>query len=243
MIHRRRFTTLVALAALLTLLCSCATDEPEDDSSSDACVAAAAHLEDCFGQQAAALFPAEGCDPLSASRVVGLSCDALANSVLDGKADGIVDDAIQQAIWEAIREAIEAAMTQVIDAVMQQLGANLDDYAFYVVLHEAESQAEAEQMAADLGTVLADDVSMSPLVYEQSGTYYVLHGPCPVDLRSALAELIADVIVTHREVLQILGGRITEEPSGDGSTTINISLTFGLLPGSLSLPATLGCGS
>ena len=234
---------LAGLAALLALVCSCGAGDSSEDASSEVCVAASAHVEDCFGPQAADLFPATGCDEYSASRVVELGCDVLANSVVDGKADGLVDQAIQEAIWEAVRQAIEAAMTQIIDGVMQSLGASLDEYAFYVVFHEADSEAAAQQMAAELGAVLADDPDMSPVVYEQSGTYYVLHGPCPVQLQSALADLIADVIVTHRQIVTILGGTVTEEPDEDGSSTISISLSFGLLPGALSLPATLGCGS
>jgi hypothetical protein len=239
----RSLVRLAALASLLALAGSCGTADSDEQSSSEVCVAASAHMEGCFGPQAAELFPVAGCDEYSASRVVELGCDALANSVVEGKADGLVDQAVQEAIWEAVRQAIEAAMTQVIDGVMETLGASLDDYAFYVVFHEADSEAAAQQMAADLGAVLADDPTMSPVVYEQGGTYYVLHGPCPVELQSGLANLIADVIVTHRQIVRVLGGTVTEESAEDGSSTISISLSFGLLPGALSLPATLGCGS
>lgn len=69
----------------------------------------------------------------------------------------------------------------------------------------------------------------------------MLQGPCPVELQDGLAEIIADVIVSHREVVQILGGKVTEEPNDDGTTSIGITLSFGLLPGDPSLPATLGC--
>jgi hypothetical protein len=227
---------------IAALLCSCGAGD--DEGSSDVCTAASAHMEACFGAQAAELFPAEGCDEYSASRVVDLSCDALANSVIDGKADGIIDDVVQEAVWEAVRQAIEAAMNQVISAVMQSLGAdNLDDYAFYVIFHDADTQAAAQEMADDLSAVLADRPTFAPLVHEQNGRYYVLHGPCPVNLQSALAELIADVIVTHREIVTLLGGTVTEEPDADGSTTISISLSLSLLPGTISLPASLGCGS
>lgn len=235
---KRHHLTLLALAlAAITGLWACGPAESAGDPDAELCAAADVQMQQCFGATAAGVF-ADGCDLATASRVVDLECEALASMFLDGKADDILGEAVKDAIWTAIREGVKVAMEQVIAAVVEAVGGNLDDFAFYLVFHEAADADAAQQMATAIGDILADEPAVSPLVYELSGSWYVLHGPCPLDLRSDVAGLIATIIVDHPELVQLLGGSVTQNGTG---TEVDISLPLAILPGPLTLPAELGC--
>ena len=52
----RKLAWLVGIATLLALASAFGSDEPGDEGASDLCAEAAAHLDDCFGPQAADAF-------------------------------------------------------------------------------------------------------------------------------------------------------------------------------------------
>jgi hypothetical protein len=147
---------------------------------------------------------------------------------------------VKDAIWAAIREAIRVGLEQALEVLSASLGGNLDDYAVYLVLFTAESSAEADQMATSLATMLANEPAFQPLVHMWEFDYLVLHGPCPLDLTQDVPGMIADIIVKYPQLVEALGGTVSQQSTETG-TTINISLPLTFLPAPLSLPGELGC--
>lgn len=220
-------------AAILLTACGGAEDTICDDT--------AAHLRSCFGAQAGSSY---ACNPDTAARLLSLDCKGLSQAVLGGKADEVgVEEAVREAIRQAIREAVMQAMKQVWDQVVSSLPPGISDRALYLQLYKSSSESKAQSRASDLAAALSADPDFQPTVVKTGWlSYAVLHGPCPLDPGSDLPRKIADLVMTHPELIKALGGEIQTEPSEEGAQ-VQISLPLTLLSFDKDAPADMGCST
>ena len=228
---RRALLSLTA-ATLLTA-CGGAEETICDDT--------AAHLQACFGAQAASSY---SCNPDTAARLLSLDCKGLSQAVLGGKADEMgVEEAVREAIRQAIREAVMQAMTQVWDQVLSSLPLGISDRALYLQLYTSSSESKAQSRASELAAALSGDPDFQPTVVKKGWfSYAVLHGPCPLDPGSDLPRKIADLVMTHPDLIKALGGEIQTDPSEEGAQ-VHISLPLTLLSYDKETAADLGCST
>jgi len=214
------------------------------------CAEVTEHLESCFGPSAAGAFGSRTCSPERARRLLGLDCNALSELMLSGDRETFsggtedpgVEREVREAIREAIREAVTTGLSEAWSQVLSALGLGLSDRRIYLLLAQTSSKAAAESRAAQLSAILEGDNRFAPIVVKLgTGSYAVLHGPCPLDPSDDLPRLVADVVVARPQLVKEIGGQISLTQNDDGTWANQISLPLHLLAYPSTAPASFGC--
>jgi len=207
----------VALGASGPIACDA---EPEEDTTPRACVDAVDEVRSCFGDEVAqTVF--EGCDVATAERLLGLPCEQLAVVMLDNKAD----DPVAEAVREAVQEALHQAIVVGLNAALQQIGLPTEGYAAYVMLDEADSEADATALAREWEETLQGRSGFAPTVRAYDSGWAVVHAPCVVELNELLPQFVADLVLGDSDTIAALGGTFDTE-----GETSKVSLPLRLLP-------------
>ena len=220
---------LLAGALLAAGLGGCDTGEAEGVPR--ACSDAAQTVRGCFGD-AVADDLLDGCDPDVAERLVDLSCDRLAVAMFDDKSDNPVDEAVQRAVQEALYQAIVTGMR----AALEQIGLPLGELDAYILLGQADSEAEADALARRWAEDLVGHAGFDPAVRDTSAGWVVVHAPCVVDLGQLLPEFVADLVLGRSDTISAMGGTVSRD--GD-ETDVHLPLTILPVDDDVSDPA---CG-
>jgi hypothetical protein len=219
----------VLWAALVGGLFGSGCDEAQSVDAR-ACEVAAATIEDCFGPGSADAFQSS-CGPQDAARVQGQQCLELTSLLLDEKADATWDPAVLDAIREALHDAIEQGLTVALQQVLERLGLSAaNDYGAYLLLETTDSEQEAQTAAEQWARDLEGRPGFEPTVVAYPSGFGVAHAPCIMDLDSALPRLIADLVMSTPDTLEVLGGEVHQAEPTQAGQDLDVSLPVVLLP-------------